>query len=78
MLTALRVLKEKIGSIERHYCDEMLNKLKQLRKEVQRSIDGKKERSKSELTSVDEILVDIGVRVQSVVRQRANLQLAVN
>ena len=83
MIQSLRGMKDKIGGIERHYGLEILNKLQELRNEVASKVEGGASRDNtnnqsSEYLSIEAITQDISARVAQVVRQRENLQRAVN
>ncbi|TNV85058.1 hypothetical protein FGO68_gene11920 [Halteria grandinella] len=82
MMHALRNFKDKIASIEKQYAGEIMSKLRALRQEVASKVEGGKlvGQSMDEIVwqSVDQIAADIIGKVGSVVKQRENLQRAVN
>jgi hypothetical protein len=73
MIQSLRVMKEKIGGIERHYGMEILTKLQQLRTEVACKVEGlnsveTSENNEDQWSSIEGIASDIMGKVSQVVK----------
>lgn len=75
MLQALRAFKDKIAGIEKHFGQDVMARLRQLREEVAAKAEGasSKKAGQQEWVSVDMIASDIAEKVAGMVRQRENL-----
>ncbi len=85
LVGTLRGLREKVGGIEKHYGSEIVVKLHQLRNDICAKVDGNQSITLSMSQSINEdwpsieaIIGEISAKVNSLIRQRENLQKAVN